>query len=184
VFAVSDRTQRELRNSNAELIAAQADLRRVADRDPLTALANRRTLPEVFRAVQPAGAMLIFFDLDGFKRINDHHGHAAGDESLRRFAVALTESFRPQDAIVRYAGDEFLVVASGLDQPAAEGRVRALRARLRSSAHGEIPIAFSYGVAVLEPGGQPEAALRVADEAMYRAKPQVSSTPFPVQGER
>jgi diguanylate cyclase (GGDEF)-like protein len=184
VFAVSDRTQRELRESNAGLISAQADLRRVADRDPLTALANRRTLPDVFRSVQPLGAVLIFFDLDGFKRINDEHGHHAGDDGLRRFAVALTESFRPQDAIVRYAGDEFLVVASGLDQAAVDVRVRALQARVRSSAQGEIPLAFSYGVAQLLPGGQPEAALRAADEAMYRAKPAARADSTPTQGER
>lgn len=185
VYALSDRTQRELRQSNAELVSTQADLRRVADRDPLTALANRRTLPEVFRTVQPLGAMLIFFDLDGFKRINDEHGHHAGDDCLRRFAAALAESFRPQDAIVRYAGDEFLVVSSGLDHAAVDGRVRAVRARVRSSEGGEMPIAFSYGVAELPPGGQPDAALRAADEAMYRAKPAalVDSTPFPVQGE-
>jgi len=186
VFAVSDRSQRELRDANVELLSAQADLRRVADRDPLTALANRRTLPEIFRQVQPHGATLIFFDLDGFKRINDDHGHHAGDDCLKRFAAALTDSFRPQDAIVRYAGDEFLVVASGLDESAVDARVYAVRMRVRSAAGGEIPIAFSHGVAALPPGGQPDAALRAADEAMYRAKPGAllsSHATRPVQGE-
>jgi diguanylate cyclase (GGDEF)-like protein len=170
VIATLDRTQRRLQQSNAELLAAQEDLRRLVDRDPLTALSNRRALPEVFRAVQPQGATLVFFDLDGFKQINDEHGHQFGDECLKRFAGALLESFRPQDAVVRYAGDEFLVVASGLTRPFVEERIDTLRARLRTGSRGEIAIAFSYGTSELAAGGQPEAALRAADEAMYRAK--------------
>ena len=90
----ADRTQRRLQQSNTELLAVQEDLRRLIDRDPLTALSNRRALPEVFRAVQPQGATLVFFDLDGFKRINDEHGHSAGDDCLKRFAAALLDLFR------------------------------------------------------------------------------------------
>ena len=111
LIGVSVRTQQELRVANEQMLSAQSDLRRLADRDPLTSLVNRRALPEVFREVQPVGAMLVFFDLDGFKEINDKHGHQAGDACLVRFANALSSSFRPTDAIVRYAGDEFLVVA-------------------------------------------------------------------------
>jgi diguanylate cyclase (GGDEF)-like protein len=170
VFATLDRTQRRLQQSNTELLAAQEDLRRLVDRDPLTALANRRALPEVFRAVQPQGATLIFFDLDGFKQINDEYGHQAGDDCLRRFAAALLDSFRPQDAVVRYAGDEFLVVASGLTRTAVEERIDRLRGRLGAPRRGEIAVAFSSGTSELEPGGDPEGALREADAAMYRTR--------------
>jgi diguanylate cyclase (GGDEF)-like protein len=170
VLATLDRTQRRLQQSNAELLAAQEDLRRLVDRDPLTALSNRRALPEVFRAVQPQGAMLVFFDLNGFKQINDQHGHQAGDDCLKRFAAALLDSFRPQDAVVRYAGDEFLVVAAGLSAASVVERVDRLRARLRAVPRGDIAIAFSYGTSELDAGGQPDAALQAADEAMYRAK--------------
>jgi diguanylate cyclase (GGDEF)-like protein len=170
VLAVSEWVQRELLRANAELLIAQEDVRKLADRDPLTGLSNRRALPEVFRAVQPGGATLLFFDLDEFKKINDRHGHAAGDEALRRFATALRESFRPSDALVRYSGDEFLVVAAGLDGSAAEDRLQALRARLRRVPVAGTPIAFSVGVAEMPPGGQPDAALGRADEAMYEAK--------------
>ena len=169
-LAVADRVQRELRQANAELLGAQEDLRRLADRDVLTGLANRRALPEIFRAVQPAGAMLLFFDLDGFKQINDLHGHEAGDATLRRFASALRESFRPRDALVRYAGDEFVVVASGLDPTAVADRVAALRERVRLSSAEGPAVAFSVGMAELAPGGHPETALRRADEEMYVAK--------------
>ena len=172
VVAISDRAQRELRSYNQQLLTVQDDLRRLVDRDPLTALSNRRALPEIFRAVQPQGATLLFFDLDNFKVINDLHGHPVGDECLKGFAVALRESFRPDDGIVRYAGDEFLVVASGLTAAMCEERIGRLRERLRFRARKDgPPIRFSVGVAQLAPGGDPETALQSADQAMYREKP-------------
>ena len=169
VLAHSERSQRELRRSNQELLAAHEDLRRLADRDPLTGLANTRALPEIFRAVQPTGAMVVFFDLDGFKKVNDLLGHAAGDAYLRRFARALGESFRPGDAVVRYGGDEFVVVANGLDAAGVEQRLRHLGERLRWPADGP-PVEFSAGVGELPPGGQPAHALQAADEAMYASR--------------
>lgn len=168
VLAVADRSQRELSETNRHLMRAQDHLRRLADRDPLTALDNRRALPDVFRSVQPAGATLLFFDLDDFKDINDLHGHSVGDECLKRFAIAIRDSFRPSDSVVRYGGDEFLVVATGMDRESALARVEALRLCLAAS--GEPGIKFSCGVAELSPGGSPEAALKAADRAMYNAK--------------
>ena len=169
-IGVSVRAQQELSVANDQMLTAQADLRKLADRDPLTSLVNRRALPEVCRDVQPTGAMFVFFDLDGFKEINDRHGHHAGDACLIRFAAALTSSFRPSDAIIRYAGDEFVVIAKGTSEIAIEDRINELRNRLRSSTAGDLPIRFSYGVSRLEPGGNPDEALKVADEAMYRKK--------------
>ena len=168
-IAVSEKVQRELRQANADLLAAQADLRRLADRDPLTALANRRALPEALRAVQPAGALLLFFDLDGFKQINDQLGHHVGDLCLKRFADALRESFRPSDVVVRYAGDEFVVVAQGLPEAGVAERLARLDGLLKP-ADGTPQIRFSVGSAPLDPGGHPEAALKAADEAMYAVR--------------
>lgn len=170
VIAVDARKQRELEAANSQMIEAQAGLRRLADRDPLTGLANRRALPEVLRAAQPHGAQLIFFDLNDFKKVNDEHGHQSGDECLVRFAAALTQCFRPSDAIVRYGGDEFVVVASGLTETAAYERADSVRARVGSPGGGVLPIRFAVGIGRLAPGGNPEDALREADEAMYRAK--------------
>jgi diguanylate cyclase (GGDEF)-like protein len=171
VIAVSARAQRELQNANEQMVAAQADLRRLADRDPLTALANRRTLPDVLRSVQPLGALIVFFDLNGFKQINDEHGHQAGDDVLKRFAGAITECFRPTDAVVRYGGDEFVVIAAGLSRAALDDRLLSLRTRIQPTYAGQLAIRFSVGIAELAAGGNPEEALREADEAMYRAKP-------------
>jgi len=167
VIAITTRTQHDLERANGQMLEAQAGLRRLADRDPLTALANRRALPDVLRAVQPIGATLIFFDMDGFKKINDERGHQTGDQCLIEFAAALTQCFRPSDAVVRYAGDEFLVVASGLDEAAVSARVGAVRTRV---AQGSLPLRFSAGVSHLAAHGDPDEAVRMADEAMYRAK--------------
>jgi diguanylate cyclase (GGDEF)-like protein len=169
VIAIDARAQRELEAANSQMVEAQAGLRRLVDRDPLTGLANRGALPEVFRAVQPEGALLIFFDLDDFKKINDEHGHQAGDECLARFATALAQCFRPSDAVIRYGGDEFLVVA-GISETAVYERTDAVRSRVGAGSDGALRIRFSVGMSRLPAGGNPEQALREADEAMYRSK--------------
>jgi GGDEF domain-containing protein len=135
VLALSERAQREMLRTNAELLAAQEGLRRLVDRDPLTALANRRSLPEVFRAVQPKGATLLFFDLDGFQaHQRPARGHQVGDECLKRFAAGpARELSDPRDAVIRYAGDEFLVVRErarqGRDRGAGGAAARAAELR-------------------------------------------------------
>jgi diguanylate cyclase (GGDEF)-like protein len=169
VLAVSERGRHALEASNQRLVLAQHDLRRLADRDPLTGAINRRALRDVFRQVEGGSAMLLFFDLDGFKKINDEHGHGAGDVCLQLFAAALKESFRPDDHVVRYGGDEFLVVAQGVDSAAARARVEDVTARMARN-RGKSWCGFSVGMAELRPGGQPEAALLLADQNMYKAK--------------
>ena len=169
VLAVSERGRQALEASHRRLVLAQDDLRQLADRDPLTGAINRRALREIFNDVQKSGAMLLFFDLDSFKQINDVHGHAAGDDCLRLFASALKESFRPDDHVVRYGGDEFLVIASGLDSAAARARVDDVTQRMKREA-APIWCGFSVGMTELQPGGSPEQALQIADQNMYKAK--------------
>ena len=118
------RPPRSSRTRTSELVVAQENLRRLADRDPLTGTINRRALRDIFNDVQATGAMLLFFDLDGFKKINDVHGHAAGDDCLKLFANALRESFRPDDHVVRYGGDEFLVSPAASTAPPRESASR------------------------------------------------------------
>jgi diguanylate cyclase (GGDEF)-like protein len=162
--------QQELVQSNADLVAAQGVLQELVDRDPLTGLLNRRALPAVLRRAFDTGATIIFFDLNDFKVINDGYGHQAGDEALKVFARALQTSFRPDDAIIRHSGDEFVVVAPGVEPESVLPRLDQVRERLRFERGSGPLIAFCAGHAYLAAGGQPDDALRAADAAMYREK--------------
>jgi diguanylate cyclase (GGDEF)-like protein len=161
---------RELTQANRDLLAAQDEMQAMLDHDQLTGVLSRRALPSMLREAQATGAAVLFFDLDGFKQINDSLGHHVGDACLQRFARALQESFRAGDNIVRYAGDEFLVIAPDIEADAITARLDALRYRLLAAPSGRPPIRFSVGFAHLPARGDAEAVVRAADEAMYRNK--------------
>lgn len=169
--------QQELVQSNADLLAAQGVLQELVDRDPLTGLLNRRALPQVLRRCQESGATIFFFDLNDFKVINDSYGHAAGDDALRRFARALQASFRPDDHLVRYSGDEFVAVMPGVEPERVLDRLDQVRERLRFERGGGPAIAFSAGHSHLAVHGIPDEALRAADEDMYREKAKKQRRP-------
>jgi diguanylate cyclase (GGDEF)-like protein len=162
--------QLELTKTNNDLRSAQKVLQELVDHDVLTALPNRRALPGALRAAFSTGATLLFFDLNDFKNINDSFGHQAGDECLQRFAHALQSSFRPDDQVIRYAGDEFVVVANGALPEQVLPHIDRFRDRLRFERASGPDIDFAVGYSYLAAGGDPEAALREADAAMYDAK--------------
>lgn len=171
VVAVARRSERELQRSHGELHRANLALIEAVQRDPLTGLANRRALGPLLDVAGKHGATLLFFDLDGFKRINDDHGHDVGDACLRRFADALREHFPDVDGLVRYAGDEFVLVDATLAPADLESRVEAMRRDLAAPRRDEPALHFSLGVHRF-PGGIADIgdALRDADQAMYRDK--------------
>jgi diguanylate cyclase (GGDEF)-like protein len=162
--------QQELIRSNGDLRVAKEELQILLNRDQLTGVFNRRSLTAILRESQASGATILFFDLNEFKEINDSYGHHVGDDCLRRFARALQESFRPGDHVIRYAGDEFIVIAPDIESIEVDERIESVRRKL-GAASGENPrIGFSVGRAHLPVQGDPEEALRAADKAMYRDK--------------
>jgi diguanylate cyclase (GGDEF)-like protein/PAS domain S-box-containing protein len=179
-FAVSAQDITERRRAEEELRDLTAALTERAVRDPLTGVANRTLLEERLRGTLARDARtggttgLLFLDLDGFKSVNDRHGHAVGDAVLRVVAERLSGVVRPSDTVARLGGDEFVVLAEGTTP---EG-VRALSDRL-ASAVGEplqidgltLDVGVSVGFAVSTAGESDAASLMAAsDSAMYADK--------------
>lgn len=156
-------------------------LQQLASLDSLTGIRNRRAIfeflsNELARQQRSGGELaVIMTDLDGFKRINDRHGHAAGDAVLREAAQRLKSSLRVSDAVGRYGGEEFLIVLPGCSADSAGSRAEELRARVASGPvswdTGEIGITSSFGVATAGAGlYNMSQLLKEADDALYRAK--------------
>ena len=150
--------------------------------DDLTGVANRRhllqRLQEECLGAQRYGThfSLLAIDLDGFKEVNDTHGHAAGDQCLRHFTLMVQSRLRPGDLLARVGGDEFCVVLprTSLAEAAmiASRILEACRADALGCTDGEIPVAASIGVAQWTErlGAQPERLIVAADGALYSAK--------------
>ena len=155
-------------------------LNELATHDPLTRLLNRRGLEEATRSHfgqrPPAPLVLLLVDVDNFKRINDTHGHAAGDALLQGLAHTLQSQVRAGDVVARWGGEEFLVCCQGDDAD----RARSIANRLRQgveSAHFKGPdgvtltCTVSIGVShAFADSVAWEAAARAADQALYGAK--------------
>ncbi len=152
----------------------------LADRDALTPLLNRRgflrELGRVRTFAQRYGspASLVYFDLDGFKAINDRLGHAAGDAALLVVAERLMAHVRESDIVGRMGGDEFALILVQADQATAEAKAAALVEALEREplkvGDGTARIRLSYGVRELTVGDDPEALIAQADAAMFTAK--------------
>jgi diguanylate cyclase (GGDEF)-like protein len=161
--------------------ALHEDVTEQATRDALTGLANRRAFENELqssvigkRSTDASGVM--FLDLDGFKKINDEHGHKAGDEVLVETAKRLLQSVREGDTVARLGGDEFTVLLRGVhdkDEAAiiAERILRAMRQPMRLSTGVDVHPTPSLGIA-LASGRRtdPATLLKDADAAMYEAK--------------
>lgn len=183
---VSDRDslQRELADARA-MIAEQQErisyLESLTMTDELTGLLNRRGFYSHFRRELAsarrhgtAGGVLVMIDLDGFKAINDTHGHLAGDSYLRQVARMISGAVREEDVVARLGGDEFAVLLTNTD-PAA-GLARAAQfvelARGRDVAWNgcELPVRFSLGVQPYGADDHEDEVMRQADVKMYSNK--------------
>ncbi len=161
-----------------DLTEAQQRLQRSVERDGLTDALTRRTMMERLDAAANACATqplaLFFVDLDGFKALNDAQGHAAGDAMLVELALALQQAVRAEDAVGRFGGDEFLVLATVRDAAGAHALAgHLLRAVQECAARcaGAQPVSASIGYALAPyDATQPLRLLQLADHAMYAAK--------------
>jgi diguanylate cyclase (GGDEF)-like protein len=169
---------------HAELARHRAQLTHLARHDPLTGLANRRSLDEDLEALHARsrrygrGYALAMCDIDRFKAYNDSSGHQAGDQALRAVAATLAGELRLSDGVYRYGGEEFLLV---LPEQTLDGALVAVERVRRAVAQLAIPqpgagpdgvLTVSAGITAYAPGDTTTAAqlLEQADAALYRAK--------------
>jgi len=174
---VNDRLQGQL----IEIGLLQSKLREQAIRDPLTNLFNRRYLEETLdrelsrAAREDYPVCVIMIDLDHFKRINDTHGHEAGDLVLKGIADARSEFSRRGDFACRYGGEEFVITMPNITLATAYERAESLRQSLNvlrvPYEYYNLSVTISMGIACYPENGQTrEALLRAADQALYAAK--------------
>ena len=169
---------RSLVKANAELERANEEIRALSRTDPLTQLANRHWLSEVMpreiarslRSERPLSLMLT--DIDHFKRVNDEFGHPAGDATLRAVAAVLKSKARSTDLVVRYGGEEMLILLPDTDLTGGCRLSERIRQALERKPVAEIgrPITMSFGVSQLRNGDELESLVERADKALYRAK--------------
>jgi len=179
-FAVSAQDITERHQAEQGLQELTATLAEQAVRDPLTGLANRMLLEERLRAVLARDGRtgrstgVLFLDLDGFKDINDRHGHLAGDEVLRTVAKRLSTAVRPSDTVARLGGDEFVILVEEAQREDVELLAERLRVivsePLRVGEH-ELRVGVSVGLAVSTAGqDDPTTLVGRADRGMYAEK--------------
>lgn len=149
----------------------------LAHHDMLTGLANRllfesRLAHELSRSERTGDVVAVLaIDLDDFKAINDRHGHAGGDQALKRTARLLSSCVRQDDLVARIGGDEFAIIQVAHAQPdAAEMLISRIFKEVRELANEHIPIRMSIGAALSEPGQTGGALHELADVALFRAK--------------
>jgi diguanylate cyclase (GGDEF)-like protein/PAS domain S-box-containing protein len=165
-----------------ELTVMQEKLKRSAEHDALTDVLSRRTMMDRIEAALTDAAhkpvALFFVDLDGFKTVNDRFGHREGDALLVAVGTALQMSVRAEDAVGRFGGDEFLVLAAVRDPEGAHALALHMLAAVRAlAASGQIPdapadlVSASIGYALAPSDARhPLQLLQLADDAMYAAK--------------
>lgn len=160
------------------LCAQRQDLHTWATTDSLSGLMNRRAFEEVLerelrrseRSHEPVALLMI--DLDHFKTINDEHGHAMGDEVIRRVSQLLYVNTRAMDAVARYGGEEFAMILKGMRLEQAESIAERLRTQIEAMAGLPEPVRVtaSIGIAMKSAGDTVASILKRSDEALYLSK--------------
>jgi diguanylate cyclase (GGDEF)-like protein len=166
---------RQSQRAQARVVEESETLRRLSTIDPLTGVLNRRGIEGalVNRAAGIAETAVLLVDIDHFKQVNDVHGHATGDEVLRRVAGAISAAVRSSDTVGRWGGEEFLVVSAYCPPQHAVRLAEKIRAHIAAATTeepGALPVTASVGVAMLARADDFEEGFQRADAALYRAK--------------
>jgi len=182
----SQAVEAEMAKTEAEVVSLRRNLARAqrdAEIDHLTGLPNRRAFEAVYEreyaearaAIEPLS--VAFCDIDHFKRINDTHGHDVGDRVIQTISEMLAHISNDTCHVARHGGEEFVLLFRGLTPPEAHAKLDHVREKLAARSlvnrETEAPlgsVTFSGGVTSVFAHPDPRAALRAADEALYRAK--------------
>lgn len=179
----SEQLAREIARLRGEIARLQATVERLdelAHLDPLVELPNRRgflrQLEGLIARVKRYGddAAMLFVDIDGLKRINDSHGHRAGDEALIMVSKLLVSGVRNGDCVARLGGDEFGILLEHADQAISEETASRLVERIAecdfSHDGAHLPLGVAIGIGIIAPDDNPETVMARADQAMYVKK--------------
>jgi diguanylate cyclase (GGDEF)-like protein len=171
-----------IQRAKSDLLEAQESLRFHAEHDALTGVLNRRAIRDVLRKelarCRREGTTfgVLLADVDHFKKINDHFGHAAGDAVLVTVVQRISAVLRSYDAVGRYGGEEFLIIAPGCDLELAQKLAERISSAISDEAvdlgDHVAPVSVSVGVTLGTSASDPEFLVEQADTAMYQAKRQ------------
>lgn len=174
-----------LRAEIARLEARVAELDRLAHRDPLVPLANRRGMLRDLKTMiarhdrHETPAAVLFVDLNGLKMLNDSFGHMGGDAALVTVAEKLVEGTRTTDSVARLGGDEFCVLLEHADEKSASETAERLVKMIADEEclfeGSPMPLSVAIGVTLIEKGDTPATVLARADKAMYQVKAAVKA---------
>jgi two-component system cell cycle response regulator len=172
-----NRVLEKLETTNRDLRVAHDALLFQTSHDPVTGVLNRSSIMgmlarELARADREGNSISVMLvDVDGFKKINEEHGHEAGDAVLKMIGARLRTAIRPYDQIGRYGADDFLVIAPGCKGRESERLARRLRDTIRAAfAPSVVQVTVSIGVTVATGREQAATVVAIADSAMFRAK--------------
>jgi diguanylate cyclase (GGDEF)-like protein len=183
LMAEVDRLRQELERTSRRL----AQVERLADQDPLAPIANRRAfVRELTRIISfseryQMPASLLYFDVNGFKQVNDTLGHNAGDAALTHVAHILLDNVRESDVVGRLGGDEFGVILANADANAAAEKADKLADAIRTTPFvwqgSPIKLGVAVGACAFEPGIDASQAIEAADRAMFANKRRLKDEP-------
>ncbi len=165
----------ELNAANEVMLRNQAEsMRREAEHDPLTGIANRRAFDDwrILLKVRATPLAFLIVDVDRFKQVNDGYGHETGDQVLKKVAALLVETFRDTDVTARIGGDEFAVIVVDIKEDAKDairGKINNINHLLLNPTDGLPRVSLSVGGAFSEKGFEDDLYKR-ADEALYEVK--------------